>query len=147
MARMVEEDGHLGKHLSCRDVPVMEIVEAFRAMGGIRGHNSHRPFPVPKYEYEKGRTPEAKATLTKFLSGQQPLPTQETSPANAALPQSDGAGGSGAGGSGITEQDCHMADDVDAANENGFFQCRGEAAPQQRGELAGTHFRNGVQIP
>ena len=57
--RMVEEDGHLGKHLSCRDVPVMEIVEAFRAMGGVRlrGRNSHRALPVPTYEYEKGRTP------------------------------------------------------------------------------------------
>jgi len=146
MARVVEEDGHLGKHLSCRDVPVMEIVEAFRAMGGVRlrGHNSHCAFPVPTYEYEKGRTPEAKAALTTILAGQQLLPAQETSPANTALPQLDGAGGGGAGGSGIPEEDCHMAD-VDAANENGHFQRWGEAAPQPRGE--GTHFRNGVQIP
>jgi hypothetical protein len=145
MARIIEEDGRLGKHLACRDIPVMEIVEAFRAMGGVRGHNSHRAFPVPTYEYEKGRTPQARETLTKFLAGQQPLPVQETSPANAALPQ-QGATGSGADGSGIAEEDCHMAD-VDAANDNGHFARWGEAAPQRRGELAGTHFRNGVQLP
>jgi hypothetical protein len=73
------------------------------------------------------------------------LPVQETSPANPALPQ-QGAGGSGAGGSGIAEEDCHMAE-VDAANENGHFARWGEAAPQRRGELAGTHLRNGVQMP
>ena len=123
----------------------MEIVEAFRAMGGVRGHHGHRAFPIPTYKYEKGRTPEAKAALTKILARQQPLPAQETSPANTALPPLDGAGGGGAGGSGIVEEDCHMAD-VDAANENGAFARWGEAAPQRSGELAGTHFRNGVQI-
>ena len=83
--------------------------------------------------------------MTTFLAGQQPLPVQETSAANPALPQ-QGAGGSGAGGSGIAEEDCHMAE-VDAANENGHFARWGEAAPQRRGELAGTHLRNGVQMP
>ena len=149
MARIIEEDGRLGRHLACRDVPVMEIVEAFRTMAGVCGHKSHRAFPVPTYEYEKGRTTEAKATLTKFLAGQQPLPVQKTSPANKAPPQQEyvnGAGGSGAGGSGITEEDCHMAD-VDAANESGYFARWGEPAPQRLGELAGTHFRNGVQMP
>ena len=58
MARVVEEDGTLGKeHLRCSDVPVMEIVAEFRKMvTGPNGRRPHRPFPVPKYEYEKQRT-------------------------------------------------------------------------------------------
>jgi hypothetical protein len=55
-------------------------------------------------------------------------------------------GTGGAGGTGITQEDCHMAD-VDATNNNGFFARWGETAPQRPGELAGTHMRNGVQLP
>ena len=62
MARVVEENGTLGtEHLRCSDVPVMEIVAEFRKMAtGPNDRNHHRPFPAPKYEYEKRRTPAAK---------------------------------------------------------------------------------------
>ena len=93
MARNIEEDGRLGSHLACRDLPVMEIVESFRRMAGVRGRNSHRPFPVPKYEYEKGRTLEAKEAVAKALAGQQPTLEHSESPANVLLPQQEYLGG------------------------------------------------------
>ena len=67
MARKLEEDGSLSKeHMACYDVPVMEIVGQFRAMGaasGVRGRNPHRAFAIPTYAYQAGFTKEAKATM------------------------------------------------------------------------------------
>ena len=36
-----------------REVPVMEIIDEWRAMAGVRGRFNSNPFPVPTYEYEK----------------------------------------------------------------------------------------------
>jgi hypothetical protein len=69
MARKVEADGSLSKtHLSCAEVPVMKIVEEFRAMGvadGVRGRKHHRPFPIPTYAYQQGFTKEAKQAMDR----------------------------------------------------------------------------------
>jgi hypothetical protein len=52
----------------------MEIVAEFRKMAiGPNGRNHHRPFPPPKYEYEKRRTAAAKEAIAKALSAQMPV--------------------------------------------------------------------------
>ena len=70
MARLIAADGSLSpNHMSCYDVPVMQIVAEFRSMGvGVRGRNAHRPFPLPTYDYEAGRTKEAKALMEQAKS-------------------------------------------------------------------------------
>eukprot|EP00966_Prymnesium_polylepis_P176289 4080889-Prymnesium_polylepis.1 len=40
---------------------------------GSNGRNHHRPFPPPKYEYEKRRTQAAKETIAKALMAQMPV--------------------------------------------------------------------------
>ena len=42
-----------GKALSCEQVPVMEILTEFRALGGVHGRK-HRPSPPPQCTWEHG---------------------------------------------------------------------------------------------
>eukprot|EP00966_Prymnesium_polylepis_P100237 2321791-Prymnesium_polylepis.1 len=57
MARLLEAGGSLSrKHIQCRQVPVMAILEEFRKMAGERGCTHHRPFPIASYDYECGRS-------------------------------------------------------------------------------------------
>ena len=125
MARKVSEDGTLEKaHLLCRDVPVMEIIKAFRELAGEHGRRPHRSFPVPVYEYEKGRTHAAKEAWAKALAGQVPVVEKEPVVAlqNAHLPQ---------------EMDAEAT--VDAAAAGGHFARWGEAAPVNLGPHAGEY--------
>ena len=65
-ARKLEEDGSLSsKHMSCYEVPVMQIVQEFRNMAGVKGRKAHRAWPIPSYDYEKGRTNAAKEAAEK----------------------------------------------------------------------------------
>ena len=41
--------------MKATDVPVMAILKEFE-MAGPRGRHSHRPQPIPRYEYEKHRS-------------------------------------------------------------------------------------------
>ena len=40
-----------GKDLKCEEVPVMQILKEFRALGGVRGRNTHRPHPPATYNH------------------------------------------------------------------------------------------------
>ena len=86
MARKFEEDGQW-KSLPCRDVPVMAIIKAFHELAGQSGRQRHRSFPVPSYEYEKGRTPAAKEAMARALTSQVPVIQEETAPKNMELPE------------------------------------------------------------
>ena len=123
-ANLPWEDGTLEKaHLPCRDVPVMDIVAAFRKLAGEAGRRPHRCFPVPVYEYEKGRTPMAKEMIAKALTGQVPMIEKEkVGPSNAELPKNEDADG-----------------EVDATTDGGHFARFGEPAPVNLGPDAGEH--------
>jgi hypothetical protein len=73
----------------------MDIVSAFRKLAGESGRRPHRCFPVPVYEYEKGRTQVAKEAIGRALAGQVPVIEKEkVGPSNAELPEqtdTDGA--------------------------------------------------------
>ena len=58
---LLEEDGSLSSdHMPCSHVPVMEIIQMWRAMAGPKGRKKHKPFPCPKYDYMKGLTEQGK---------------------------------------------------------------------------------------
>ena len=42
----------LGKHFSCEQLPVVEILKEFRRLAGIRGRNAHRPTQPPAYDFK-----------------------------------------------------------------------------------------------
>jgi hypothetical protein len=90
------------------------MIKAFRDLAGEAGRRPHRSFPVPVYEYEKGRTSEAKEAWSKALAGQVPVLEKEkekATPQNAQLPQ---------------EMDAEVT--VDAATDGGHFARTGERA-------------------
>jgi hypothetical protein len=127
MARKVEEDGTLSKtHLSCRDVPVMEIVKAYRELAGEAGRRPHRAFPVPLYEDEKGRTQAAKEAMAKALTGQVPVVEQDKA-MNVDLPPLA-----------LPRETDNDAGTVDNMQAGGHFARWGEVAPENRGPDAGT---------
>lgn len=131
MARRVEESGQLSsKHLACREVPVMEIVQAFRELAGEFGRRPHRAFPVPSYEYEKGRTQEAKEAMAKALSGQVPVTTKDkAAPVNEQLPTKE-----------MGPLDGEPLDgEVDSATAGGHFARWGESQTPHRGLHAGEY--------
>ena len=41
----------MAKDLSCAQVPVMDILNEFRALAGIRGRNAHRGTDPPQYDH------------------------------------------------------------------------------------------------
>ena len=41
----------VGKALECKDVPVRQILDEFRALGGIRGRSAHRGSAPPTYTF------------------------------------------------------------------------------------------------
>ena len=50
----------------CYDVPVMKILEEYKAMGvaqSVHGRRAHNPFALPSYPYEAGRTSEATTSM------------------------------------------------------------------------------------
>ena len=51
--------------IPCTAVPVMDIIKEWRLMAGPKGRTSHRPAPVPVYEYQKGLTAQAKHEQAK----------------------------------------------------------------------------------
>ena len=129
MARLLEADGSLSKkHIQCRQVPVMAILEKFRDMAGVKGRTNHRAFPIPSYDYELGRTKEAKlaAEQAKYIKA----PTGNTY----------GAGGSGAGSS-SGSTDPIGGEQVDNAQAGGIFQRLGREATMNLGAEAGVHSR------
>ena len=125
----MEEDGTMSKsHLPCRDVPVMDIVKAYRElMTGTHGRKAHRAFPVPTYEYEKGRTQTAKEAMAKALASQMPIVVQvQDEPTHTELP------GAAPGPEVDTAQ-------VDAAQDGGHFARFGEMPQPNLGPDAGEH--------
>ena len=61
---LLEEDGSLSSdHMPCSHVPVMEIIQMWRAMAGVKGRLQHKPFPCPKYEYMKALSEHGKNAL------------------------------------------------------------------------------------
>ena len=112
---------------SCRDVPVMEIVKAYRELAGEAGRRPHRAFPVPLYEYEKGRTQAAKEAMAKALTGQVPVVEQEKA-MNVDLPPLA-----------LPRETDNDAGTVDNMQAGGNFARWGEVAPENRGPDAGEH--------
>jgi hypothetical protein len=138
----MEEDGTMSKsHLPCRDVPVMDIVKAYRElMTGTHGRKAHRAFPVPTYEYEKGRTQTAKEAMAKALASQMPIvvqvqdePTHTELPGAAPGPEVDAALPGAAPG---PEVDTAQ---VDATQDGGHFARFGEMPQPNLGPDAGEH--------
>jgi len=41
----------MGKELKSAEVPVMDILNEFRALAGIRGRNAHRATQPPQYDH------------------------------------------------------------------------------------------------
>ena len=146
MARKLEEDGSLSaQHMACYDVPVMEIVEEYRAMGtaGVRGRNAHRPFPIPTYTYQAGLTKEAKGAMEQakghtVQKGQtatgSPKPaTRPTAADEVPTPAAAAEMPTPAAAAEVPTAD------VDNMTANGHFARMGEAATPPLGEHAGTH--------
>lgn len=148
MARKLAEDGSLSaQHLSCYDVPVMEIVERFRAMGasGVRGRSAHRAWPIPTYAYQTGLTKEAKGALGQAQAhtlavGSSVVAAAEEGSSSALGSSATGVGssvamGGGRGGSGDEIQD------EDGGRGGGDYHARwGEPGPSSGlGEHAGQH--------
>ena len=141
-------------HLPCRDVPVMDIVKAYRElMTGTHGRKAHRAFPVPTYEYEKGRTQTAKEAMAKALASQMPIvvqvqdePTHTELPGAAPGPEVDAALPGAAPG---PEVDAALPGaapgpevdtaQVDAAQDGGHFARFGEMPQPNLGPDAGEH--------
>ena len=146
-ARKLEEDGSLSsKHMSCYEVPVMQIVQEFRNMAGVKGRKAHRAWPIPSYDYEKGRTNAAKeaAESAKAHHG----------PKSSGIYGSDGGGsggggsGSGGGGAGVaavvggpaaTDDSPIGGQEVDNLAAGGYFARWGEHREQPRGDESGQH--------
>ena len=106
----------------------MEIVKAFRDLAGQAGRRPHRSFPVPVYDYEKGRTAAAKEAWAKALAGQAPVVAKEPpTPQNAQLPPPE-----------IDDEETAEVT-VDAATDNGHFARWGEPARVRLGPDAGEH--------
>ena len=40
-----------GRAMACSEVPVMDILQEFRVLAGIRGRNAHRGQQPPKYDH------------------------------------------------------------------------------------------------
>ena len=68
----VEVDGDVPRGHAC-----VLPRKAYREFAGEAGRRAHRAFPVPLYEYEKGRTQAAKEAMAKALTGQVPVVEQE----------------------------------------------------------------------
>ena len=137
MARKLEEDGSLSaKFMACYDVPVMEIVQEYRAMGtaGVRGRNAHRPFPVPTYSYQAGLTKEAKAAMEQ--AKRHTVQKGQT----AAGSSTPATGPTAAVDSPTATADAEVPTaEVDNMTANGHFGRWGEAPTPPLGEHAGTH--------
>ena len=137
MARKLKEDGSLSaEHMACYDVPVMEIVQEFHAMGtaGVRGRNAHRPFPVPTYSYQAGLTKEAKAAMEQ--AKRHTVQKGQT----AAGSSTPATGPTAAVDSPTATADAEVPTaEVDNMTANGHFGRWGEAPTPPLGEHAGTH--------
>ena len=94
---------------------------------GPNGRNHHRPFPVPKYEYEKQRTSAAKEVIAKALSAQ--MPVLSATPADVCNAKTLSAQ--------MPVLSATPAD-VCIVDDGSYYARFGEAAPQRLGEHAGV---------